>query len=105
MYLDDIELPADEAPPTAYEEITPHDFALGDIVWHFGMRLRIVTEPRETNHPKNEYSPTIAARAVIENWDDVKDFVGNLADVDSEGRRTWTVQGNGLARYSREVKA
>ncbi|AMS01076.1 hypothetical protein SEA_ARCHERNM_82 [Mycobacterium phage ArcherNM] len=86
-----------------YEEISTHDIKLGDIVWHFGMRLRIVSEPRETNHPKNEYSPTLAADSIIENWDEVKDFVGNLATVDDQGIRHWGVQGNGLARWSREV--
>ncbi|ASR86538.1 hypothetical protein SEA_CHANGELING_86 [Mycobacterium phage Changeling] len=106
MHLDDITLPADEAPAkVTYEEITTHDIRLGDIVWSFGMRLEIVTEPQETNHPKNEYSPTLWSRAIITNWDDVKDFVGNLADTDDEGNKTWAVQGNGLARWSREVKA
>lgn len=88
-----------------YESISPHDFKRGDIITHYGMRLRIVTEPRETNHPINEHSPTISAQAVIENWEDVKDFVGNLAEVDASGNRMWTVQGNGLARYSRKVLA
>lgn len=52
------------------------------------MRLRIATEPRETTiHPIDEDSPTITAQAVIENWDEVKDFVGNLAEVDANGDR------------------
>ena len=88
-----------------YEDITTHDIRKGDIVWNFGMRLQIVSEPTQTNHPINEYSPTLAATAVITNWDEVKDFVGNLAEVDAEGNRTWGVQGNGLARWSREVQA
>ena len=89
-----------------YESISPHDFKLGDIISHYGMRLRIATEPRETTiHPIDEASPTISAQAVIENWEEVKDFVGSLAEVDANGNQMWTVQGNGRARYSREVPA
>ena len=41
-----------------YESISPHDFKLGDIISHYGMRLRIATEPRETTiHPIDEASP------------------------------------------------
>ena len=87
-----------------YEHITTHDIRKGDIVWSDGMRLQIVTEPRVTNHPVNEYSPTLAATAVITNWDAVKGYVGNLAEVDAEGNRTWVVQGNGLRQLSREVQ-
>lgn len=88
-----------------YEDITTHDLRKGDVVYSFGMRLRIVTEPTQTRHPVNEYGPTLAATAVITNWDEVKDFVGGLAEVDAEGNRTWVVQGNGLRRMSREVAA
>jgi hypothetical protein len=87
------------------EAITTHDIKLGDIIWMSGLRLRVATEPRQTNHPINEYSPTLAADAIIENWEDVKSYVGNLATVGEDGLRHWTVQGNGLAQWAREVPA
>lgn len=86
-----------------YEEVNTHAIKCGDVVWMSGLRLRVISEPKVTNHPVNEYSPTLAADAVIENWDDVKSYVGNLSEVGADGLRHWSVQGNGLARWSREV--
>ena len=86
------------------ESITTHDIRKGDVVWTTGLRLLVLDDPHETNHPINEYSPTLAVNSRILNWDKVKSLVGGLAGRDAAGNRYWRIQGNGLARWTREVQ-
>lgn len=74
----------------------------GDVIYRCGMRLLVDREIRE--HIAYDEDTVWSTSAVIENWDQVADSVGNLALVDGSGRRRWTIQGNDLAIWTREVR-
>lgn len=102
------------------EARTTHQLRTGDIVLAHGMRLVIDQGIDQTRHPINEYSPTLATRARIDNWDelvagakagrsDYQFIVGLVNDdpnhqiangqaPDTEPR--WTIQGNRLAQWA-----
>lgn len=109
------------------ESITTHDIRVGDLILNYGMRIRVDQEPQQTNHPVNEWSPTLATAAVIENWDEmveasktdisVAGFIVGMVrgDMSPDGLRPrnglepyteprWVIQGNGLARWPRAIE-
>jgi hypothetical protein len=114
---------------TKYETITTHDIRQGDIIWSNGMRLLIDSEPQVSKaHPVTDYGgECIWVKALITNWDeivaDADEFPGGVSSMvrsfvrddmapnghaARNGRRLteprWTIQGNGLADWAREVQ-
>ncbi|QDF18480.1 hypothetical protein SEA_RACHALY_85 [Mycobacterium Phage Rachaly] len=109
---------------TTIETITTHQLREGDVILNHGMRLRVDGEPRVSKaHPVDTDDPsrghTVYYPALIENWDALVEasetdkwiagFIVGLVRSDlREGRITeprWTIQGNGWARWAREVQA
>jgi hypothetical protein len=78
---------------------TTSDIRVGDVIHHFGMRLLVDQEMREINSRSS--GPVWVTSALIENWDQVAGYVGNLAEVDESGRRRWRIQGNTRAEWTR----
>lgn len=111
----------------AYENITTHQIQAGDRIMNYGMVLLVDQDVHESKaHPANEkYGPVLYTHALIENWDEVNRladdghdtmrFIRNLVAGDMSedgvaarnGRRAteprWSIQGNGLAHWSRIV--
>lgn len=83
------------------EQINTSALRAGDVIYHFGLRLRIDREIRELGGDGDE--ATRATSALIENWDKVAGFVGDLALIDESGGRRWTVKGNNRAIWTREL--
>lgn len=113
------------------ENITTHDIRTGDRIASHGMILLVDREPHTIPSNgldiSDEYAPAMATRAVIENWteilaeaegDNARGVINSTAEFivamvkgdvlhavkngrtpDAEPR--WTIQGNGLARWSR----
>ncbi|WP_131806852.1 hypothetical protein [Mycobacteroides abscessus] len=86
------------------DECKTSDIREGDVIRHFGMRLRVDREMREYYWPDVDFltGPVWSTSALIENWDEVASYVGNLARIDESGQRRWTIQGNNLAKWMRE---
>lgn len=86
------------------EECNTSAIRVGDVIHHFCLRLKVDREIREVRSLYSDRGGTVwATSALIENWDQVADYVGDLADVDDSGRRRWTIQGNNFATWTREV--
>lgn len=85
------------------ESISTHDLKPGDIVLRHGMRLRLNGEGTVSrSHPTNEYSPTLWWNAEILNIDDVRADPTHAVPRSWIADGRWTVQGNGLARWTVE---
>jgi hypothetical protein len=108
------------------ETVTTHDIRVGDRIASQGMVLLVDREPHQTRHPVNEYSPTLATAAVIENWAELvamateghstAQFIVHMVsnDMSPHGHRArndlppyteprWTIQGNRLAHWARII--
>jgi hypothetical protein len=81
--------------------VTTHGLRPGDVVLVDQMRL-VIDRPIKTStaHPQNEHSPTLYTPALCLNVDEVTDAY--LRQCLREDGDRWTVQGNGLARWTVE---
>ncbi len=77
----------------------------GDVVYHEGMRLEL-TEDAYTDPTwyVNENGPVFVAKALITNWEQVKRYVGNLAQREGDSRY-WGMQSNERANWMKEEKS
>ncbi|MFV8160733.1 hypothetical protein ACNQVK_01020 [Mycobacterium sp. 134] len=89
---------------TALEAINTSAINVGDVIHHFGLQLLVDHEVHHATHQYNNRGGIVkTTSARIENWDQVAGYVGNLAHVDEDGTHRWTIQGNDLAIWMREV--
>ncbi len=81
------------------------DLKKGDVVFHYGMRLQLAENPiqHEKLYGLREGTPRFyyTAKALITNWEQVKHFVGNLADKEGD-QRFWGMQSNDLAVWTQK---
>jgi len=83
-----------------FENVSTHDLKDGDVIHRYGMRIQITGPGKVTNHPTNEYSPTLWWDGQILNIGEVRDTGYIPRSWIGDGR--WTIQGNGLARWTVE---
>lgn len=103
------------------ESVTTHDIREGDLILNHGMRLRVDQEiHRSKSHAvhDDERGACVFTHALIENWDclveDAKTdrqiagfIVRRVEEGLRDGRHTeprWSIQGNGLAHWSRVIE-
>lgn len=96
------------------EFVTTHELREGDVVYDDGMVL-LIDQPIVDSDQDNYAPPVRWTSALITNWDEITDpFIRRHAGSDMWDKdlrewrwvetRRWTIQGNGNARWSREVR-
>ena len=78
------------------EDIAVPDGAVGDIVWSWGMRIRVLE--REEFDAEGGRPRVVQLRGPVLNWLDLDPVTRAYVRSASDDRPWWVVQGNRLAR-------